>query len=191
MSTHGTARRAVILAAGRGSRLGALTDASPKCLTRVAGRTLLDWMLDALFQSGIEQVLLVGGYGYESLIAHQSPRVATICNTRWSETNMLGTLQVAEAWLAAHSCLIVYSDIAVLPAHLLTLRTASGDIVVANTHVGTHCGRSASPTHLMIQRLLLPMQAHCKKLVVVRLALPKLAGSSWACSKLRRTDGRS
>ena len=60
MTIDRAARHAVILAAGRGSRLGALTDLSPKCLTIVAGRTLLDWMLDALSQSGIEQVLIVG-----------------------------------------------------------------------------------------------------------------------------------
>ena len=45
---------------------------------------------------------------------------------------MLGTLRAADAWLAAAPCLIAYSDIAVLPAHLATLRAATGDIVVAN-----------------------------------------------------------
>lgn len=123
---------AVILAAGRGSRLGRLTDASPKCLTVVGGRTLLDWMLSALFQSGIERVLIVGGYGYESLASYQSDSVVTIRHARWSETNMLGTLRIADDWLTAHPCLITYSDIAVLPAHLSRLRSATGDIVVAN-----------------------------------------------------------
>ena len=132
MTIDRAARHAVILAAGRGSRLGALTDLSPKCLTIVAGRTLLDWMLDALSQSRIEQVLIVGGYGYESLVAYQSPRVSTICHERWSQTNMLGTLQVADAWLAAQPCVIAYSDIAVLPTHIARLRTAPNDIVVAN-----------------------------------------------------------
>lgn len=132
MSMDRAATHAVILAAGRGSRLGALTEAAPKCLTMVAGRTLLDWMLDALFQSGIERVLIVGGYGYESLAAYQSPCVATICHNRWSETNMLGTLRMADTWLASQPCLITYSDIAVLPAHLARLRSAPDDIVVAN-----------------------------------------------------------
>ncbi len=132
MSTDCTAKQAVILAAGRGSRLGALTDATPKCLTTVAGRTLLDWMLDALFQSGIERVLIVGGYGYEALTGYQSPHVTTIRHTCWSETNMLGTLQVAESWLVSQPCLIAYSDIAVQSAHLARLRTAPNDIVVAN-----------------------------------------------------------
>ena len=132
MNIDGAARHAVILAAGRGSRLGALTDTLPKCLTVVAGRALLDWMLDALFQSRIERVLIVGGYGYESLTAYQSPRVSTICHARWSQTNMLGTLQAADSWLSSQPCLIAYSDIAVRHAHLALLRSTPGDIVVAN-----------------------------------------------------------
>lgn len=132
VSIEGTAKHAVILAAGRGSRLGALTDLAPKCMTMVAGRTLLDWMLDALLQSGIEYVLVVGGYGYECVAAYQSARVTTVFHAGWSETNMLGTLRVAQPWLALHPCLIAYSDIAVRHAHLARLRSATGDIVVAN-----------------------------------------------------------
>ncbi len=132
MSTDDVAKHAVILAAGRGSRLGHLTDFTPKCLTVVAGRTLLDWMLSALFQSGIERVLIVGGYGYESLEPYRSATVSTLRHAQWAETNMLGTLRAADAWLAAEPCLIAYSDIAMLPAHLATLCAAAGDLVIAN-----------------------------------------------------------
>lgn len=132
MNTDGVATHAVILAAGRGSRLGHLTDAKPKCLTMVTGRTLLDWMLSALFEAGIKCVLIVGGYGYESLESYRSSTVSIMRYAQWAETSMLGTLKVADAWLVAHPCLIAYSDIAILPAHLATLRTANGDIVVAN-----------------------------------------------------------
>ena len=40
--------QALILAAGRGSRLGALTKNKPKCLYEFAGKTLLQWQIDAL-----------------------------------------------------------------------------------------------------------------------------------------------
>ena len=132
MTPSSVAKQAVILAAGRGSRLGHLTDTLPKCLTVVAGRTLLDWMLSALFKAGIEHVLIVGGYGYASLESQPLPTVNTLHYAQWAGTNMLGTLQAAHAWLAAAPCVIAYSDIAVLPAHLATLRAAAGDIVVAN-----------------------------------------------------------
>ena len=132
MTPNSVAKHAVILAAGRGSRLGHLTNTRPKCLTVVASRTLLDWMLSALFKAGIEHVLIVGGYGYASLESQQLPTVSNLHYAQWADTNMLGTLQAAHAWLAAAPCVIAYSDIAVLPAHLATLRAAAGDIVVAN-----------------------------------------------------------
>jgi mannose-1-phosphate guanylyltransferase len=50
--------RAVLLAAGLGTRLRPLTDSTPKCLLEVAGRPLLDRWLDALADAGVEEVLV-------------------------------------------------------------------------------------------------------------------------------------
>jgi len=51
-------RRALLLAAGLGTRLRPLTDALPKCLAPVRGRPLLEYWLRALNAAGIEQVLV-------------------------------------------------------------------------------------------------------------------------------------
>lgn len=51
-------RVAMILAAGRGSRLRPLTDRVPKPLLRVAGRTLIEHHLDRLAALGIERVVI-------------------------------------------------------------------------------------------------------------------------------------
>lgn len=50
--------RAVILAAGKGTRLLPLTRATPKCLVPLAGRPLLDFWCDALASAGIRDVLI-------------------------------------------------------------------------------------------------------------------------------------
>lgn len=50
--------RALLLAAGLGSRLLPLTAATPKCLVKIDGRPLLDYWLDLLFGAGIERVLI-------------------------------------------------------------------------------------------------------------------------------------
>lgn len=50
--------RAVLLAAGLGTRLRPLTDHLPKCLVEVGGQTLLDIWLDALAKTGVEDVLV-------------------------------------------------------------------------------------------------------------------------------------
>ena len=51
--------RAIILAAGRGSRMGSLTDRVPKCLVSLAGRPLLEWQKAALRKAGIDTVALI------------------------------------------------------------------------------------------------------------------------------------
>ncbi len=54
--------RAVVLAAGRGTRLGELTRDRPKPLVEAGGRPLLHWILDGLKDAGIREVCLVIGY---------------------------------------------------------------------------------------------------------------------------------
>ena len=57
--------KAVILAAGVGKRLGAVTENRPKCLIEVGGRSLLARYLDALLEVGIKAAVLVVGHRQE------------------------------------------------------------------------------------------------------------------------------
>ncbi len=50
--------RALLLAAGLGTRLRPLTDHTPKCLVDVKGRPLLDYWFDQLFDAGAERILV-------------------------------------------------------------------------------------------------------------------------------------
>ncbi|MCF8709231.1 phosphocholine cytidylyltransferase family protein [Rhizorhapis sp. SPR117] len=54
--------RAIVLSAGRGSRLGDLTRDRPKCLLEFAGRSLLDWQIAALRGSGVTDIIVVAGF---------------------------------------------------------------------------------------------------------------------------------
>lgn len=54
--------KAVILAAGKGTRLKPLTDYTPKPMLNVAGRLLLEWMIKRVHEAGIYEVLLVTNY---------------------------------------------------------------------------------------------------------------------------------
>ncbi|MGH6968743.1 MAG: nucleotidyltransferase family protein [Stellaceae bacterium] len=49
---------AIVLAAGRGKRMGALTDRTPKPLIPVEGRTLIDRVLDRLAEVGVERAVV-------------------------------------------------------------------------------------------------------------------------------------
>jgi NDP-sugar pyrophosphorylase family protein len=59
-------RKAVLLAAGRGRRLGTLTDHLPKPMLEVAGRPLISHIVDALAENAIRNLAIVGGY----LVSH-------------------------------------------------------------------------------------------------------------------------
>jgi hypothetical protein len=73
--------QAVILAAGRGSRLGDLTRNHPKPFLPLAGVPLLDRLLASLRSAGVETVTVVTGYR-ASLVAAHAPGCATIRNRR-------------------------------------------------------------------------------------------------------------
>lgn len=100
--------RAIILAAGRGSRMGNLTDDRPKCLVEFQGRPLLDWQLEALQTAGVSRVSIVTGYKRELLACRG---LVEFFNSRWAETNMVSSLACAEEWLNAEPCIVSYSDI--------------------------------------------------------------------------------
>lgn len=100
-------RQAVILAAGRGSRMGGLTDRDPKCLTPLAGRPILEWTLQSLQANGIKDVLIIGGWQAEQLIPWATHLRH---NPRWDCSNMVRSLQLADDWLKRAPTLVVYGD---------------------------------------------------------------------------------
>jgi choline kinase len=100
--------KAIILAAGRGSRMKNLTADRPKCLVEVRGKTLLEWQLLALRSAGIQEIGIVTGYKRELLIR---PGLTEFHNARWAETNMVTSLECAKGWLQGETCIVSYSDI--------------------------------------------------------------------------------
>jgi len=100
--------RAIILAAGRGSRMKDLTDDRPKCLVELHGKALLDWQLEALRGAGITEIAVVTGYKREMLAGRG---LVEFHNERWSETQMVTSLACAEEWLKTGPCIVSYSDI--------------------------------------------------------------------------------
>lgn len=103
--------KAIILAAGRGSRLLSLTDDRPKCLVELYGKPLLDWQIEALRGAGIQGITVVRGYLKDKITGE----FETLENPRWFKTNMVATLMAARELLKQDTCIVSYSDI-VYPA---------------------------------------------------------------------------
>jgi L-glutamine-phosphate cytidylyltransferase len=103
--------KAVIIGAGRGSRLGPKTDAIPKTLVEVMGRPMLDWILDALAESGIRRrdVVFICGYA-EDAVRARYPELTYVRNAGWADNNILLSLMTARAHLEG-GFLSTYADI--------------------------------------------------------------------------------
>jgi choline kinase len=118
--------KAIILAAGEGSRLRPYTLDRPKCLVEIAGRSLLDRQLDVLELENISPVILIGGYRGEML---RREGIELRINPLYAETNMVWTLFCAEADLNS-DVIVSYGDIVYSREVLRTLLSSQADIAV-------------------------------------------------------------
>ncbi|MBX3489967.1 nucleotidyltransferase family protein [Parvibaculum sp.] len=67
-------RKAMVMAAGRGLRMRPLTETVPKPLVRLAGKPLIDHVLDRLAEAGIEDAVVNVHYLADLLVAHLAAR---------------------------------------------------------------------------------------------------------------------
>jgi choline kinase len=92
--------KAVIIGAGRGSRLGSETNEIPKTLVPVMGRPMLDWILEALAEAGFARrdVVFIGGYA-ERAVRERYGDLTFVTNAGWAENNILLSLLTAREHL--------------------------------------------------------------------------------------------
>lgn len=123
--------KAIILAAGRGSRLGERTRDRPKCMCTLGGRTLLDRCLETLEQAGIpgKETGIVTGYRSDMFTA---PDVTYFHNEIWERTNMFYSLTMADGWLKQEPCLVCYSDVVFSPKSIRALAGSAAPLAITS-----------------------------------------------------------
>jgi phosphoenolpyruvate phosphomutase len=87
-----TDRKAIILAASRGTGLEALTAERPKVMLPVAGKPLLRRLVDAFKQEGVNDITVVGGYRAEAI---DTRGIGVVVNERYDQTSELVSLACA------------------------------------------------------------------------------------------------
>ncbi|MCF6263207.1 MAG: phosphocholine cytidylyltransferase family protein [Xanthomonadales bacterium] len=123
---------AIILAAGRGSRLGELSASSPKCLTVIAGKSILEWSALSLKQAGIENIHIVSGYQTEKVRAEAAAlNINEVNNPDWQSTDMVYSLMLAVKHLKLEKFVVVYGDILFHPQHVINLIKSTNDIAMS------------------------------------------------------------
>ena len=128
--------KAVILAAGVGSRLAPLTNDRPKALVPVAGKPILFRHLDSLARAGIadRDVIVVGGYKIDVLrhaLADDHPDVTVVANDRFEPWNNFWSLYVAEAAVAGEDFLQIDGDALLDDIILPRMIAAPGEALLA------------------------------------------------------------
>jgi choline kinase len=91
--------KALILAAGPGSRLLPLTLERPKCLLTIAGHSIVDYQIAALHDAGITDIGIVVGYLSELIKAHVTVPVTFIENRDYASTSSSYSLWLARDFI--------------------------------------------------------------------------------------------
>lgn len=96
------AKRAVFIAAGFGSRMVPITLNTPKPLVRVHGKRIIDTLLDACLEAGIEEIYIVRGYLAEQFdqLLYKYPNIHFLDNPMFNEANNISSAMLARNLLS-------------------------------------------------------------------------------------------
>ena len=96
------AKRAIFIAAGFGSRLVPITFNTPKPLVRVHGQRIIDGLIDACLDAGINEIYIVRGYLAEQFdqLLYKYPMIRFLENPVYNEANNISSAMVARYMLS-------------------------------------------------------------------------------------------
>ena len=113
-------KRAVLLAAGFGSRLVPVTLNTPKPLVRVKGVRMIDTLLDAIQEAGIKEVIIVRGYLGEQFdqLLYKYPNITFIENPLYNESNNISSAMCARYYFK--NAYVMEADLVLYNKKLIT-----------------------------------------------------------------------
>ena len=131
-------KRAVILAAGAGTRVRKITDRRPKCLMDLEGKPIIEWILTSLRLAGISSVTMVTGFKAGAIkdVLGSGRRygleISYVRNAEWRKPNGLSLYSARKAVRGEPSFLTVMSDHLLPPAAIERVRKSkSGRCILA------------------------------------------------------------
>ena len=141
--------KAIVIAAGRGRRLGPHTEELPKCLVQVGKRTMLGWQHAAFTSAGVDELVMIRGYRGDVLEAgarELTDNVRFVDNTEWERNNILLSLACARHEIDG-PVLLTYSDIVFTPDVVRAVVDAPADValVVDRDFAAIYEGRTEHP----------------------------------------------
>jgi L-glutamine-phosphate cytidylyltransferase len=127
--------KALILAAGRGTRIRSIHGERPKCLISFEGEAILDHQIHGLFAVGIREIGIVVGYESEQIIKHVEAgyrdylhRFSFIHNSKFESTNNIYSLWLARDWLRGEAFMCLNADVLCEPDILIPAAKSTAPI---------------------------------------------------------------
>lgn len=109
--------KGIILAAGIGSRLRPMTNAKPKCLVTSAGKTILQYQLDAYRKAGVKNIAIVVGYEGNAIVDYckhiKDIEIEIIENDIYEDTNNMYSLYLARDYLKDSDFILNNADLTI------------------------------------------------------------------------------
>lgn len=108
--------RALILAAGMGTRLKPVTDKIPKCMVEVNGEAIIHKQLTSLINNQINDITIVAGYKYELLenyikSLNLDANINILNNKDYDKTNNMYSLYMAKQYVSGSSFIMMNADV--------------------------------------------------------------------------------
>ena len=103
---------AIILAAGRGSRMGSLTDNKPKCMVKINKQSVIQRTIEVLKYKNINNIIVITGYNSDKLRRQLNAidkNIKIIENKIWNKTNSIFSMFLALRYLK--NSIVIDSDI--------------------------------------------------------------------------------
>ncbi|MBP5662359.1 MAG: NTP transferase domain-containing protein [Clostridia bacterium] len=123
---HYRAKRAIFIAAGFGSRLVPITLNTPKPLVRVHGVRIIDGLIDACLEAGIQEIYIVRGYLSEQFdqLLYKYPQIRFLENPLFNEANNISSSLCARYLLSGayvfEADLLIRNHAIIKPYHYMS-----------------------------------------------------------------------
>src|ERR1700722_13031863 len=117
--------KAVVLAAGRGTRMRGLTLKLPKPMIEVGGKPVLSYIIEGLRDAGVQQILIVIGYRKEVVVDYFGDgsgfKVKIVYTEQTTQDGTGKVVELAKEFCGGDPFILSYGDILVDPASYLPL----------------------------------------------------------------------
>lgn len=124
--------QAIIMAAGKGSRLGSLTGDKPKAFLEVNNIKLIEYNIAQLHNAGVKDIVLVTGYKCEEYekLTENIEGVRCVYNPFYELMNVLGSFFIAQHALKDEDTVYMHADTLCAPEIFRDMLATEGDLVL-------------------------------------------------------------